>query len=115
MIPEVSKLFRKVYKFVRMDVDWSRVKELTLWNYDELVSKIQQVLEYQFVQKHYDRKLKKVGTYTASLLNYREDRKYEEYSKRNLNTLRQIEIFGIQTISDLLSTCHDSDECVNFI
>jgi hypothetical protein len=98
-----------------MGVDWSRVKELTLWNYDELISKIQQVLEYDFVQNYYDQKLKKVGKYTASLLNYREDKKYEDYSRRNLNTLRQIEIFGVRSISDLLLTIHDPDELVNFL
>ncbi|MHA2423361.1 MAG: DUF4332 domain-containing protein [Candidatus Thorarchaeota archaeon] len=98
-----------------MGVDWSRVKELTLWNYDELLSKIQNALDYKFVQKHYDRKLSKVGKYTASLLNYREDKKYEEYSKRNLSTLRQIEIFGVRTISELVTTIRDRDECVNFL
>ena len=98
-----------------MGVDWARVKELTLWNYEELIAKIQQVLDYEFVQKLYDRKLGKVGKYTASLLNYREDKKYADYSKRILSTIRQVEIFGVRNISGLVSTIHDSDECEKFI
>ncbi len=98
-----------------MGVDWSRVKELTLWNYDELITKIQNVLNYEFVQKHYNHKLKKVGKYTASLLNYSDKKKYDDYSKRNLNTLRQIEIFGIRDISELITTISDPDECVSFL
>jgi len=98
-----------------MGVNWSRVKELTLWQYDELMSKLQNVLSYSFVQQKYNRKLGGVRKFAKSLLSYREDDKLSEYSDRISKTLRQIEIFGIRDINDLVSTVEDCDECENFI
>ncbi len=98
-----------------MGVNWSRVKELTLWEYDELISKLQNVLGYSFVQKKYNRKLGGVRKMATSILEYREDEKLSKYSARISSTIRQIEIFGIRDINELLSTVEDDDECESFI
>ena len=98
-----------------MGVNWSRVKELTLWQYDELMSKLRNVLGYSFVQQKYNRKLGGIRKFAKSLLDYREDDKLSEYSDRISKTLRQIEIFGIRDINELVSTVEDYDECENFI
>ena len=98
-----------------MGFDWSRVKELTLWQYEELIEKLLHVLSYSFVQKKYDRKLSATRKMVLDLFKNRNDDKYTEYSNRVSDTLRQIEIFGIQNIAELVETIHERDDCIKFI
>lgn len=112
---EVSKLISNFYQAIGMGVDWSRVKEITLWQYDELIDKLQSVLSYSFVQEEYNQKLGEIRKLVKAILNYRDDGKYIEYCQRVSSTLRQIEIFGIHDIAELVGTIEDQDECVQFI
>ncbi|MFW9907008.1 MAG: DUF4332 domain-containing protein [Candidatus Thorarchaeota archaeon] len=96
-----------------MGVEWNRVKEITLWQYDELIDKMLEVLSYGFVQKEYDIKLSKTRKLAGALLT-RDDEKYGKYCERILGIIRQVEVFGIRNISELVETIRDQTECVNF-
>ena len=98
-----------------MGVNWSIVKEVTLWEYEELIGKIRQVLSYSFVQKNYNKKLKGVRRLSESMLNFEKGGKLSEYSTRVSKTLRQLEIFGIKDINELIDTVEEPGECENFV
>ncbi|MDF1539253.1 MAG: DUF4332 domain-containing protein [Candidatus Thorarchaeota archaeon] len=49
------------------------------------------------------------------ILDYREDEKLANYSARISSTIRQIEIFGIRDINELIRTVEDCEECETFI
>ena len=37
-----------------MDIDWSQVKKSTLWHYEDLIKKLLEVLDYDFVREKYN-------------------------------------------------------------
>ncbi|MHA1883036.1 MAG: DUF4332 domain-containing protein [Candidatus Thorarchaeota archaeon] len=98
-----------------MGLDWSRVKELTLWQYEELVEKLLHVLSYSFIQTKYDRKLSVTRKMVRDLFKKRNDNRYTEYSTSVSDTLRQVEIFGMQNIAELIDTIKVREDCVKFI
>jgi hypothetical protein len=50
-----------------MKSDWNRVKEQTLWDYEDLIKKLQVVLAYDFVQEHYNHTMKQAQGYAKKL------------------------------------------------
>ena len=98
-----------------MGLDWGRVKELTLWHYEELIEKLLRVLSYSFVQKKYDRKLSVTKKMFSGFFKNRDDDKYTAYSTSVSDTLRQVEIFGIRNIAELVETNQEQNDCINFV
>ncbi|MFW9921021.1 MAG: DUF4332 domain-containing protein [Candidatus Thorarchaeota archaeon] len=97
-----------------MGVSWTRVKEVTLWTYEEILAKLNSTLSYDFVSKHYDLKLRKVQTFLMDLLK-REDKKYDTYRDNVVDTLRQAEVFGVGNLSGLLRSIPNREQCEYFI
>ncbi len=62
-----------------MEIDWEKVKEWTLWHYDDLIERISQVMEYTFVHELYNHNMKEAEAYATGLLTFG-DGKYKEYS-----------------------------------
>jgi hypothetical protein len=50
-----------------MKSDWNRVKEQTLWDYEDLIKKLQVVLAYDFVQEHYNHTMKQAQGYAKKI------------------------------------------------
>lgn len=97
-----------------MGVDWSEVKKTTLWTYEELMEKLTDALSYDFVSQYYDRKISKVRQFLAALLE-RKDNKHATYLSSVLTTLRDIEVFGVGTISGLLEFIPTREQFEHFI
>jgi len=98
-----------------MGLDWGRVKELTLWQYEEIIEKLLHVLSYNFVQKKYNRKLNETRKMFLEFFKNRDDDKYSAYSASVSDTLRQVEIFGIRNIAELVETIQEQNDCTNFV
>jgi len=50
-----------------MNIDWNRVKKQTLWSYEDLIEKLQEVLAYDFVQEHYNHTMKQARGYAKKI------------------------------------------------
>ena len=50
-----------------MNIDWSLAKKKTLWYYEELISKILDVLNYSFVQNYYNHSMIDAASYSKRL------------------------------------------------
>ena len=50
-----------------MEIDWAQVKKKTLWHYEELIKKILIVLDYAFVQEHYNHTMTEAAIYAARI------------------------------------------------
>ena len=46
-----------------MDIHWDMVKKKTLWQYEELIEKLLEVLEYNFVQEYYNHDMQAAEIY----------------------------------------------------
>ncbi len=110
----VVRLIRKILRFITMGVDWSEVKKTTLWTYEELMEKLTNALSYDFVSQYYDRKISKVRQFLQALLD-RKDNKHATYLNSVLATLRDIEVFGVGTISGLLEFIPTREQLEHFI
>ena len=61
----------------RMEIDWTYVKRTSLWHYDELIQKIQSVMEYRFVIQYYNHSIKDAISYSEKL----QQRVYPKWEK----------------------------------
>lgn len=50
-----------------MNIDWDGVKKQTLWSYDDLIKKLLNVLDYAFVQEHYNHTMEQVHGYAEKI------------------------------------------------
>ena len=50
-----------------MQPDWEQVKKLTLWSYEELIRKLQDMLVYPFVQEHYNHTMDQALVYAQQV------------------------------------------------
>ena len=99
-----------------MKIDWDHVKKTTLWPYEELIEKIIQVLEYGFVQEHYNHTMKEAIVYSERLqsgylLNGREAAHISKITE-NLKTLYKLNIGRYQ---DLVQQVDTKQKCVTFL
>jgi len=97
-----------------MGVNWDRVKEVTLWTYEELLEKLTETIGYDFVSQFYDMKIRQVKDLLKGLLS-REDAKYDKYLKDVLDTFRKAEVFGVGTLSGLFQSIPNREQCEYFI
>ena len=96
-----------------MEIDWSEVKRITLWSYEELIEKLLRVLSYEFVQKHYDHSMREAAEYVGRLLGY--DQKY--YVKTNALTelFRKLDAVKIKNFEELLHEIENREKCEEFL
>ena len=99
-----------------MEIDWTQVKKQTLWQYEQLIAKLLDVLQYSFVQECYQHEMAAAGVYANRL-----QRGYQQHGRRaefideikvHLETLYEL---GIQDYMDLLQKIASKDKCVQFL
>src|SRR5512137_2995982 len=100
-----------------MKIDWNRVKQQTLWSYEDLIKKLLSVLAYDFVQEHYDHTMKQAQAYAKKirrgyLQNQGDMTVYIDNIVTNLETL---ETLRIGTYSKLVHQIATREQCVAFL
>ena len=97
-----------------MTVDWDYVKKTTLWPYEDLIEKLQDVLAYPFVQQYYDCSMPQAEEYARRLFADR-DLDHGEYPRALLSVFRQLEAAGISNWSSLLAQINSRDSLLVFL
>jgi hypothetical protein len=101
----------------KVKIDWDRVKKQTLWSYEDLIGKLQDVLAYGFVQEHYNHTMAQALDYAASIRRgYLQDRgETTAYVDGIASHLRDLEARRIGTYSDLVRSVVTCPECAAFL
>jgi len=94
-------------------IDWKLVKKMTLWDYEELIKKMTEILSYSFIQEHYNHKMKEASNYSKELLGY--DPKYEKHVSRISNTFTTLEVLKVDTYEDLINKIENKEKCEDFL
>ena len=97
-----------------MGIDWNKVKEWTLWHYDDLIKRMSKVFEYTFVQEHYNHNMKEAEIYATGLLTFG-DGKYKEYLEKITTSLRYFDRVGIHNYIELIESIGTKEQCEDFL
>jgi hypothetical protein len=100
-----------------MKIDWSIVKKHTLWDYEELIAKLQNVLAYSFVQEYYNHTFSQAKRYANKIRNgYLQNRGDKvAFIDNILASLEKYEKLGIKNYSDLICQVVTREQCITFL
>lgn len=96
-----------------MEIDWSEVKKITLWSYEELVEKILRVLSYSFVREHYNHSMREAEKYVDGLLGY--DQKHADHVMKLARIFRKLDTLKIQSYAELIHRVENREKCEGFL
>lgn len=94
-------------------VDWNSVKKMTLWHYEDLISKTLRVLSYDFIREYYNHSMKKASIYAKHLLGFYP--KYKRFVITLTNTFQRLDDSGIRSYSDLVHRVETREKCEHFL
>ena len=99
-----------------MDIDWSQVKKRTLWHYEDLIKKLLEVLDYGFVQEHYNHTMPEAATFTEQIqqgyvVNGKEATFIGEISVH----LHRLDAVGVRNYLDLVQKVSSKAKCEAFL
>ncbi|MEI7844992.1 MAG: hypothetical protein WCK35_04220 [Chloroflexota bacterium] len=97
-----------------MQPDWTYVKKTSLWNYDELLKKLNSVLTYPVIRRAYNEDMCHAAAFCQRLFPTK-NIDGDLYPAQILATMTQLELVGIVNWSDLLSRISSRDACDTFI
>jgi hypothetical protein len=100
-----------------MKIDWSRVKKQTLWNYEDLIAKLQSVLDYDFVQEHYNHTFKKAKGYANKIRSgYLQNQGNKiVYINNIVANLEKLETLRIKNYTKLVCQVATREQCITFL
>jgi hypothetical protein len=93
--------------------DWSLVKKMTLWDYEELIKKISEVFSCNFIQEHYNHNMMEATDYARRLFGY--DPKYAKRVSRMTNTFKILNSLKTENYTDLIHDVETKEKCENFL
>jgi hypothetical protein len=94
-------------------IDWGLVKKMTLWEYEELMKKMTEILSYSFIQEHYNHNMKEATIYLESLLGY--DPKQDKHVIRLVKTFTALEGLRVDNYADLFQRIETEEKCEDFL
>ena len=97
-----------------MTVNWDYVKKTTLWQYEELVEKLQAVLAYPFVQQYYDCSMPQAEDCARRLFAGR-DFEHGEYPATLFPVFRRLDAAGIANWSSLLAQINTRQRLIGLL
>ncbi len=99
------------------ELDWRRVKQLTLWSYEDLIAKLQEALAYPFVQRLYDHSLPEAQVFARAVrrgyLNDRGDS--TAFIDRICESLAALQACEVSSYAALLSQIDSREKCAEFL
>ncbi|GAI73380.1 unnamed protein product, partial [marine sediment metagenome] len=100
-----------------MTIDWNTVKKQTLWDYEVLISKINIVLSYDFVQQYYNHTMKQARGYAKKIrrgyLQNQGDK--TAYIDKMVTNLEELEAQRVGTYSKLIHQVATREHCLAFL
>ena len=98
-----------------MNIDWSLVKKKTLWQYDDLIRKIFDVLSYSFVKKYYNHSVSDSIKYSETILNnYIQNGKKPTFIKEITKYLKELDNLEINNYLEFIKQIDSKDKCKSF-
>ncbi len=99
------------------NIDWNSVKKQTLWSYEDLIGKLQEVLAYDFVQEHYNHTMKQAQGYADCVRRgYLQDRgDMTAYVDSIKGHFAFLESRGIGTYSEVVQSARTRQDCEAFL
>jgi hypothetical protein len=100
-----------------VEINWDCVKVQTLWSYEDLIRKLQEVLAYDFVREHYNHTMAQARTYAAAARGgYLQDRgEMTAYVDRVAAHLSDLEWRGVPAYVGLVRSVETRELCAAFI
>jgi len=99
-----------------MEIDWDLVKQKTLWQYEKLIAKILEVLEYTFVQEYYGHNMVEAGLYSEKIRQGYLQNAYETvFIDEITEQFNNLNLLGIQNYQDLVGRVDTRSNCERFI
>lgn len=99
-----------------MEIDWQYVKLKTLWQYDDLISKLLKALNYGFVQEYYNHSMAEAGTYSRKIREgYLQNRTDVSFIDQISSNIRALGDLGIKDYLDLIRKVKTRAECEVFL
>lgn len=99
-----------------MEIDWTYVKKITLWQYEDLVKKILIVLKYDFVQEHYSHTMSEAVAYSEKIRqNYLQNGKEPTFIIEITKRLKELDGLGIKDYQYLMQKVDTKAKCENFL
>ena len=97
-----------------MQPDWTYVNKTSLWNYDELLKKLNDVLTYPVIRQAYNMDMSLAAAFCQHLF-HGNNIEADGYPAQILATMTQLELVGVVNWSDLLCRISCRDDCMVFI
>ena len=100
-----------------MNIDWNSVKKQTLWSYEDLIKKLQEVLAYGFVGEYYDHTMEQARGYAKKIRQgYLQNQgDMTAYIDNMADHLEKLEMLRIGTYSNLLQQVATREHCLAFL
>ena len=99
-----------------MKIDWAQVKKKTLWQYEDLIKKMLDVLNYGFVQENYSHTMPDAIAYSESVRrNYLQNGKEPTFINEITEHFRQLDNLGIKNYLDLVQRVETRGKCDKFL
>jgi hypothetical protein len=100
-----------------MNIDWKEVKKQTLWSYEDLIKKLQEVLAYHFVQEHYNHTMRQAQAYAKKIRRgYLQDQDDKTaYVDNMAANLERLETLQVGTYSGLVDQVASREQCTMFL
>ncbi|MBN1217708.1 MAG: DUF4332 domain-containing protein [Anaerolineae bacterium] len=99
-----------------MKIDWNQVKKETLWHYEDLIEKILNVLDYGFVQKHYNHSMDEAAAFSERIRQgYWQNGREVTFIGEITEHFRTLSGLGIRNYQDLIQQIDTRAKCEVFL
>lgn len=99
-----------------MEINWAYVKKETLWQYEDLIAQLRDVLAFGFIQEHYDHSMDEAANYSVRIrqgyLQKNKEATFIDEITAHFNTLENL---GIENYQDLIRKVSTRAECEAFL
>jgi hypothetical protein len=97
-------------------IDWDQVKSKTLWHYEDLIAKMLEVLEYGFVQEHYNHSMEEAASYSLRIRQgYRQHGREATFISELTDHFITLGDLGVRDYQDLVRQVETREKCETFL
>ena len=99
-----------------MENNWDQVKKKTLWQYEKLIAKIIDVLEFNFVQEYYAHDMTEAGIYSENIRQgYLQNDREADFIGEIKKHFKDLSLLGIRNYQDLVGRVNTKSNCEKFL